>query len=339
MKHGAKSRLRAGVIGCGKVGLIHARAYLENPAVELVGVCDMNEELLRAGSGRLNVPGYESVDQLLESGQPDLVSVVVQHDCLVASVRQCLEADVNVFSEKPISFSSREILDLIGLADRNGLRFGVNFNQRFAHGSAWFKQLREAGQFGKILWTLSQYNQGGGENYFALREHMIHQFDLWRYHIGEVASVTAQASWSDTGRASRYPEVVGATMQFVDGPIAVFTNGAPYVGGLSHYFELVGTEGRGYCENFVGRAVFRPNDGPVSVQDPPWLGPGGMYWDTFAVHIDLAVAAMLAREPLPVSAWDAFEAQCICDAIVEAVESASRVDVQMLRQATLEAVS
>ena len=48
MKDAAKDRLRAGVIGCGQVGLIHARAYLENPAVELVGLCDINEERLRA---------------------------------------------------------------------------------------------------------------------------------------------------------------------------------------------------------------------------------------------------------------------------------------------------
>ena len=116
-------------------------------------------------------------------------------------------------------------------------------------------------------------------------------------------------------------------------------NGAPTVGGLKHYFELVGTEGRGYCENIVGRAVFRPNDGPASVQDPPWIGPGGVYWDTFVAHIDLVVAAMLSAEPMPVSARDAFEAQCVCDAIIEAIESGSRVEVPVVRKAVLEGVS
>jgi len=339
MNHGANKKLRTGVIGCGEVGLIHARAYLENPAAELVGVCDLNEELLHSSSAQLNVPGYQSIDQLLGSAQPDLVNVVVPFDCLAPPVRQCLEAGVNVFSEKPVSFSSREILDLLELAERNRLQFGVNFNQRFTHGSAWFRQLRETGQFGETLWTQSQYNQGGRGDYFALREHMIHQLDLWRYHIGEVASVTAQARWLEQGPASSSPEVVGATMQFVDGPIGVFTNGAPCVGGLYHYWELVGSKGRGYCENFVGRAVFRPNEGPPSFQDPPWIGSGGMYWDTFATHLDLVVAAMLEGEPLPVSGWDAFEAQCLCDAVIGAVESGSQVDVQEVRRTTLESAS
>ena len=42
MIHDANSRLKVGVIGCGDVGLIHARAYAQNPAVDLVGVCDMD---------------------------------------------------------------------------------------------------------------------------------------------------------------------------------------------------------------------------------------------------------------------------------------------------------
>ena len=335
MKHGEEGTLRVGVIGCGTVGLIHARAYQANPDVELVGVCDMNEERLRARSALLNVPGFASIDQLLESGLPHLVSVVVHFDCLVPPVRQCLEAGVNVLSEKPVSFSAREIMDLVELADRNGLQFGVNFNQRFAHGSTWFKELRQAGQFGDILWTMSQYNQGGRADYYALREHMIHQFDLWRYHIGEVSSVTAQARWSEPAKAERRPDVVGATMQFADGPIGVFTNGAPCIGGLNHWFELVGSKGRGHCRNFVGRAEFRPNEGPARIQDPPWIGLGGMYWDTFNAHLDLAVAAMLARRPLPVSARDAFEAQCLCDAVIEAVESGARVEVQPIRDAAM----
>ena len=204
----------------------------------------------------------------------------------------------------------------------------MNFNQRFTPASAWFKQLAEASRFGDMLWTQAQYNQGGREKYFALREHMIHQFDLWRYHVGEVASVTAQARWSQTAKAQGHPDVIGATVQFECGPIGVFTNGAPDVGGLFHYYELVGSEGRGYCENFVGRAVFRPNNAPAQFRDPPWVSRGGKYWDTFATHIDLVVAALLAGNPVPVSARDALAAQRICDALIEAVEFGSKIEVR-----------
>ena len=101
-----KDNVRVGVIGCGRAGLAHARGYLQNPAVGWVGVCDSNPERLRVHSAQLGVPGFPSVDQLLETGKPDLVSVVVPFNALVAPVRQCLDAGTSVLSEKPISFSA-----------------------------------------------------------------------------------------------------------------------------------------------------------------------------------------------------------------------------------------
>ena len=331
-------KLRVGVIGCGEVGMIHARAYLENPAVEFVGVCDVDPARLAEQAAQLHVAAFGDATELADRGKPDLVSVVVRFDELAAPVRECLELGIDVLCEKPVSFDSLEILSLARLAQTSDRAFGVNFNQRFSTASQWFRELREAGQFGEILWTLAQYNQGGGAGYFALREHMIHQLDMWRYHVGEVSSVTAQARWSGGGRATRHPDVIGATLEFVDGPIGVFSNGAPLVGGLNHYFELVGSEGRGYCENFVGRAIFRPSDGLARYQEPPWLDRGGVYWDTFAAHLDRVVQARVSGADMPVSVWDAFEAQCVCDAIVQAIESGRRISVQEVRQAALRAL-
>ena len=74
------------------------------------------------------------------------------------------------------------------------------------------------------------------------------------------------------GEATGYPKVIGATMKFAGGPVGIFTNGAETSGNLLQHFELVGTEGRASVENFVGRAVFRPNEGPACVQEPPGIG-------------------------------------------------------------------
>jgi predicted dehydrogenase len=38
---GQSDRLRVGIVGCGGIGNSHARAYLANPQVELVGVVDV----------------------------------------------------------------------------------------------------------------------------------------------------------------------------------------------------------------------------------------------------------------------------------------------------------
>ena len=339
MSRGKPGKLRVGVVGCGKVGTVHAQAYLENPAVEFVGLCDRDPARLDAQADRLHVARFDSIARLVEQGRPQLVSVVTRWSELVAPVAECIDAGVNVLSEKPISFEPAEICTLVECAKRRGVRLGVNFNQRFTLASQWFRRLREQGDFGEMLYTVSQYNQGGGDEFYALREHMIHQLDMWRYHIGDVTSVTAQARWTDTGRRTRRPEGVAATLQFTDGALGVFTSGFPGVGGLTNYYELVGAQGRGYCENFVGKAVFRPDDGPAQVRVPPWVGPGATYWDSFGAHLDRVVEAILADRGMPVPATAAFEAQCVCRAIIQAIETQRPTEVAPVRQAVIDSTA
>ena len=331
-------RARVGVVGCGLIGGKHAEAYLGNPAVEFVGLCDLDAELAQRQSARLRVPGYHSIAEMLERGRPDLVSIAVQLDRSVAPVAQCLNAGVHVLCEKPISFDPGAILTLMRLAENRGLKFGVNFNMRFTGPSQWFRQLRQAGAFGQMLCTTCAYHQGGGENYYSLREHMIHQFDFWRYHLGEVASVTAQARWPD-GQTPQpgNPLGIAATLQFADGTLGAFTNGFPLIGGVRNHYELIGSKGRGFCRNLVGPAEFRPNDGPLQIQPRPWIDPGGNYWDTFTVHLEQVVTAVARDHPLPIPADAAFEAQCLCSAVANALESDTRVDVQQVRQHILNA--
>lgn len=327
-----KRKLRVGVVGCGAVGALHAKAYLNNPSVEFAGMCDVNQERAREQAGKLGVPAYASISELVAKGRPELVSVVVRWSDLEKPVEECLCAGLNILSEKPISFDPAVILRLIRLADSQGLKFGVNFNQRFTMPSQWFRRLREQGQFGEMIYTLAQYNQSGGsDRFYALREHMIHQFDLWHYHIGEVHSVMAQAARPKGANAENRPTGVAGTLKFENSALGTFINGFSGVGGLVNYYEMVGTRGRGYCENFVGRALFRPAEGPALFQDPPWIGGGGDYWDSLDVHVHAMVAALLEDKPMPVPATAAFEAQCLCSAIVRAVETGQAVAVKQMK--------
>lgn len=330
--------LKVGVVGCGNVGTIHAQAYLNNPSVEFVGMCDLSEERLRARTGKLHVPAYGSIAALIEKGKPELVSVVVRDSALAGPVEECLEAGVHVLSEKPISFDPAVIWRLIQLAERRGIQFGVNFNQRFSPPSQWFRRLREEGAFGDMTYTLAQYNQGGATPIRALREHMIHQFDLWRYHLGPVLSVTAQPTRRESAKPDDIIQGSAGSVLFENDALGVFVNGFRATGGLVNYYELVGTRGRGFCENFVGRAVFRPTNGPACFKDPPWLGGGSDYWDTLPPHLGLVVEALLGGTPMPVPATAAFEAQCLCTALARSAETGRRVNVQDVQQEIVSSV-
>ena len=50
--------LRVCVIGLGHIGVLHSKIYMEDELVELVGVCDINEERALAASKQFGVPCY-----------------------------------------------------------------------------------------------------------------------------------------------------------------------------------------------------------------------------------------------------------------------------------------
>ena len=52
-----------------------SRIYMEDELVELVGVCDINEERAIAASKKFGVPYYLDAQTMLDELKPDLVSV------------------------------------------------------------------------------------------------------------------------------------------------------------------------------------------------------------------------------------------------------------------------
>ena len=55
------NNLKVAVVGAGIYGKHHINAYLHNPDVELVAVCDNNVERCHAAANELGIPGYASL--------------------------------------------------------------------------------------------------------------------------------------------------------------------------------------------------------------------------------------------------------------------------------------
>ena len=60
------ARYRVGVIGAGRKGTQHARAYDLNPRSEVVAVADTDEENRERFRERFGVPGYADYREMLE---------------------------------------------------------------------------------------------------------------------------------------------------------------------------------------------------------------------------------------------------------------------------------
>ncbi len=122
-------KVRIGVIGVGYLGKYHLEKYLGIEGVEVVGVCDTNEEIGKKISADYRIPHIHDYRRLI--GEVDAVSIVVPtvHHHRVAV--DFLEAGVDVFVEKPITNTLSEAQALIDTAESRGLVLQVGHLERF----------------------------------------------------------------------------------------------------------------------------------------------------------------------------------------------------------------
>jgi len=125
----SSSPLRVGVIGVGYLGRHHARIYAEMEGVKLVGVADTDRDRTKEIADRFGVPGYEDYRTLLpEIDAVNIVSPTVTH---YEIARECLEAGLDVFVEKPITVTPEEAADLVRLAGEKERILQVGHIERF----------------------------------------------------------------------------------------------------------------------------------------------------------------------------------------------------------------
>ncbi len=72
-------KLKTGIIGCGKVGDFHAKAYAQLENSEFTAVCDANLERAKAFAARYNVHAYSDIAEMIQKEHLNVVSVCTPH--------------------------------------------------------------------------------------------------------------------------------------------------------------------------------------------------------------------------------------------------------------------
>lgn len=97
-----REALRVGLVGCGEIADVHIPAILKLEHVELVAVCDLDEDLARKVARRYSVGSYYTdLSELLLKGQLDLVDITTPPRTHLALSIKAMEAGCHVLVEKP----------------------------------------------------------------------------------------------------------------------------------------------------------------------------------------------------------------------------------------------
>lgn len=291
--------MRVGAVGCGRIGLIHQKAYQSHAKAELVAVCDKVAERAEERAQSLGVRAYGSLQEMLEKEDIDAVDVVTADTLHYEPCLQALEAGKHVLVEKPITIEISEAEKLVSEATKRNLHLAVNHNRRFGLAYQTGKQWLSEGRLGKLCYVVLRQAQGGpyGERkpYHLVYDMGCHMFDLLRHFGGSIVSLKAEMT---DVRETGYYTSIAASMKFSTGAVgtlllswdSVFTHGLEYM-------EICGDKGRCTMHEVNRAAYLYPHEGDerLFVESDPFHGY--RFDDTFTRRVHAFVDDVVAGRP------------------------------------------
>jgi predicted dehydrogenase len=122
-------KVRVGVIGVGYLGKFHAEKYSRMDNVQLMGVVDVNRVLAEEVAARFDTRAFADYQDLF--GHVDAVSIVVPTEDHFSVAAKCLNHDLDVLIEKPMTATLEQADDLIKIAESRGLIMQIGHLERF----------------------------------------------------------------------------------------------------------------------------------------------------------------------------------------------------------------
>ena len=164
--------LKTLVVGCGNMGISHARAYHKLDGFEIVGLVSRSPESREKLSKELGgLPTFSDFGNALQETKPDVVSINTYPDTHAQYAKMSLEANAHVFVEKPLALTVEEAQELVDLAKEKNKKMVVGYILR-VHPS-WTKFVEVARDLGKpLVMRMNLNQQSSGTHWYTHKQLM-----------------------------------------------------------------------------------------------------------------------------------------------------------------------
>lgn len=140
-----------GIIGMGKMGMIHADWINKNKNLKLIAVSKKSTERVEEIKNKYNVDVFTKNDDLLNRKDIDYVVVSATNEAHEELTINALNKNKNVIVEKPMSTNYKSTLRMIEAAKKNRKNLFVYQSQRWDKDFLFVKDTIDSGKLGRIL--------------------------------------------------------------------------------------------------------------------------------------------------------------------------------------------
>jgi UDP-N-acetyl-2-amino-2-deoxyglucuronate dehydrogenase len=210
-------KIKVAVVGCGRISTKHFEAInAHQNDLELVGVCDSNEQQLQQAMATTGANGYKDLRDLLKQTDAQLITLCTPSGLHPQQAIRCAKSDRHIMTEKPMATHWRDGLRMVRECDKAGVRLFVVKQNRYNNTLRLLKNAIDKGRFGRIymvqvnvFWSRPQeyYDSANWRGTWefdggALMNQASHYVDLLDWLVGPVKCVQAM-----TGTLARNIEV------------------------------------------------------------------------------------------------------------------------------------
>ncbi|PRX33945.1 Predicted dehydrogenase [Meinhardsimonia xiamenensis] len=274
------------VAGGGLMGRQHIKAIAESGAVRLHAVIDPDPaaQAVAEGAGGAWFPDLAAALEV--SPAPQGVILATPNRLHVEQALACVAAGVPVLVEKPLATSTAEAARLVEAAEAAAVPVLVGHHRRHSPFAAATKRLIETGALGELVAADGICWLYKPEDYFApewrrqpgggpILINLVHDIDLMRHFMGEVAGVQATASSARRGFAVE--DTAAVILEFASGAVATLSVSDTAVAPWS--WELTAAENPAYP--VTGQSCYRIAGTRAALSVPDmrlWRNPGARGW-------------------------------------------------------------
>jgi UDP-N-acetyl-2-amino-2-deoxyglucuronate dehydrogenase len=144
------TKYRVGILGCGAILPRHLESISMNKEFQLVAVCDIQSEIAKNVSKKLNVEYFTDYKKMIDSKNINFVTIATPNSLHLDQSIYCLENGCDILVEKPVAFNKEEINSIIKCAEENNRNAFCVLQVRLNPTVTLLKEVLKSGILGNI---------------------------------------------------------------------------------------------------------------------------------------------------------------------------------------------
>jgi myo-inositol 2-dehydrogenase/D-chiro-inositol 1-dehydrogenase len=324
------------VLGCGRIGRLHARNLARNPRVRLVAVFDTAAEAAQQTAAELGVRCARSLEELWDDRNTGAVAIATPTDTHVPMIVAAVKAGKAVFCEKPIDMSLERARACWSEISPDHPTVMIGFNRRFDPSYRALRERLKLGEIGRLELAVitsrdpapppAAYIQSSGG---LFRDMTIHDFDMARYLAGDIVKVHAFGANLVEAEIGKLGDIdtCAISLRAKSGALIQINNSRRCVYGYDQRIEAFGAGGMLQAGNRHETSVAAWNAERTMARDVVLYSFLERYAQAYEAEMESFVTALEEGRPMSPDFSDGLEALRLAVAAAESLRTGRVVDL------------